>query len=250
MPRLTLIAALALPTTLAAQATEWPIHSMERPVPIVVHPGGPALIPPPADAVVLFDGRSLDAWRSDADSSAPAPWRIEGGALVVMPGTGGIHTAQRFGDVQLHIEWMAPTPPEMDGQNRGNSGVFLMGKYEVQVLDSWENRTYADGQAAAIYGQFPPMVNASLPPGSWQSYDIIFRRPRFDAAGKVTQPARMTVLHNGVLVHQNVALLGPTTHRVRTPYEPHDDRLPLSLQDHGHPVKFRNIWIRPLSDRP
>lgn len=245
-----LLAVALIPAALAGQATEWSIHSMDRPVPVVIHPGGPALIAPPADAVVLFDGVGLDAWRSDRDSSAAAPWRIEAGALVVVPGSGGIHTSQRFGDVQLHVEWMAPAPPELDGQNRGNSGVFLMGHYEVQVLDSWENRTYADGQAAAVYGQYPPLVNASLPPGSWQSYDIIFRRPRFDAAGKVTQPARITVFHNGVLVQQNVALVGPTSHRVRAPYEAHDDRLPLSLQDHGQPVRFRNIWIRPLGERP
>jgi hypothetical protein len=125
-----------------------------------------------------------------------------------------------------------------------------MGQYEVQVLDSWENVTYADGQAAAIYGQHPPMVNASLPPGTWQSYEIVFRRPLFDAAGKVTQPARLTVVHNGVLVQLNAALLGPTSHMVRTPYEAHADRLSLSLQDHGQPVRFRNIWVRPLSDRP
>ncbi|HRP07065.1 MAG TPA: DUF1080 domain-containing protein [Gemmatimonadales bacterium] len=233
----------------AQDPAEWKIHSMERPLPPVVHPGGAALIAPPADAVVLFDGRTLEGWQSSSDSSA-APWRMVDGAMEVVPGAGGIETRARFGDVQLHIEWMSPATPEGNGQNRGNSGVFLMGRYEVQVLDSWENLTYADGQAAAVYGQYPPLVNASLPPGTWQSYDIIFRRPRFDVAGKVTQPARITVFHNGVLVQQNVALLGPTSHRVRAPYEAHDDRLPLSLQDHGQPVRFRNIWIRPLGERP
>lgn len=250
MLRPLVVVLLFAPVTLAAQRAEWPIHSLDRPHPVVVHPGGPALIAPPADAVVLFDGHSLDKWRSDADSAAVAPWRIEAGALVVVPGKGGIHTRERFGDVQLHVEWMAPVPPELDGQNRGNSGVFLMGRYEVQVLDSWENVTYADGQAASVYGQYPPLVNASLPPGSWQSYDIIFRRPRFNAAGAVTEPARITVFHNGVLVQSQVALLGPTSHMVRTPYTAHADRLPLSLQDHGQPVRFRNIWVRPLSERP
>src|SRR5690606_2422562 len=179
-----------------------------------------------------------------------ARWRIVDGALVVAPGQGGIFTAEQFGDVQLHIEWMTPAPPMGEGQDRSTSGVFFMTKYEVQVLDSWENVTYADAQAAAAYGQYPPLVNASLPPGTWQSYDIVFRRPRFDNAGKVTEPARMTVLHNGVLVQEHVPLLGPTSHRVRAPYEAHADQLPLSLQDHDHPVRFRNIWVRPLNDRP
>jgi hypothetical protein len=250
VPRLIPLMILMAPAALAAQGPEWKIHSLERPRPTVVHPGGAAAVPPPADAIVLFDGHSLDAWRSNADSAAPAPWRIVNGAMEVVPGRGGIHTATGFGSVQLHVEWMTPVPPRESGQNRGNSGVFLMGQYEVQVLDSWENDTYADGQAGAIYGQFPPMVNAALPPGTWQSYDILFHRPHFDAAGKVTQPARLTVIHNGVVVQWNAALLGPTSHMVRDPYEAHPDRLPISLQDHGHPVRFRNIWVRPLPDHP
>jgi hypothetical protein len=246
----TLLLVAAVPALLQAQGGEWKIHSLERPRPLVVHPGGAAVVPPPADAVVLFDGRDLGAWRSSRDSVSPAPWRIVGDAMEVAPGSGGILTAQGFGDVQLHVEWMTPDPAGTDGQDRGNSGIFLMGRYEVQVLDSWENTTYADGQAAALYGQYPPLVNASLPPGTWQSYDIIFRRPRFDAGGRVAAPARVTVLHNGVLVHQHVALTGPTTHMVRTGYTAHADRLPIALQDHGSPVRFRNIWVRQLADRP
>ena len=160
--------------------------------------------------------------------------------------TGYIHTLQPFGDCQLHVEFAEPVPPVGEDQGRGNSGVFLMGLYEIQVLDSYQNKTYADGQASGVYGQFPPQVNASRPPGQWQTYDIVFHGPRFDKDGKVLRPARVTVLHNGVLVQDNVELSGPTEHHQRPPYKATPDKLPLALQDHGNPVRFRNIWIREL----
>ncbi|MGH7561818.1 MAG: 3-keto-disaccharide hydrolase [Gemmatimonadales bacterium] len=224
----------------------WPQHSMERPRPPVVDPG-PAGPPSsvPADAIVLFDGRDLALWRAQSGGGA-ARWIVRDGYMEVAPGTGGIETTQGFGDAQLHVEWASPSPAAGSGQDRGNSGVFLMGRYEVQVLDSWKNDTYPDGQAASIYGQFPPMVNVSRPPGEWQTYDIVFRRPRFDTAGALREPARLTVFHNGVLVHDAVALLGPTSNQRRAPYEAHPDRLPISLQDHAHRVRYRNIWIRDL----
>jgi hypothetical protein len=203
---------------------------------------GPA--PPPADALVLFDGRDLSKWRSGDGS--PAKWKVTAGYAEVAPGSGMIQTADGFGDVQLHIEWAAPNPPRGSDQDRGNSGVFLMGRYEVQVLDSWQNVTYPDGQAAAVYGQYPPLVNASRKPGEWQSYDIVFRRPRFGADGTVKSPAFITVLHNGILVQDHVELTGPTGHQRRPPYETHPDRLPIGLQDHEHPVRYRNIWLRHL----
>jgi len=227
---------------------DWPIHSMERPKPRVVAPGPGALpVPPPADAIVLFDGKTMQGW--EADSGRKAAWLVRPGYVEVAPGTGDIHTTRGFGDVQLHVEWSAPaTAPSPEGQDHGNSGVFLMGMYEVQVLDSYKNETYADGQAAAIYGQYPPLVNASRPPGEWQSYDIIFRRPRFTLNGTLQRPATMTVLHNGVLVQDDVTLTGPTGHHERPPYKPHADRLPLKLQDHSHRVRYRNIWVRELSE--
>jgi hypothetical protein len=241
---------LLLLTASAAHAQtprEWPVHAMDRPAPRVVDPGPFAGSPqPPADAVVLFDGTSLDGWRSADESGRPARWRIVGNALEVEPGTGALATTSSFGDVQLHIEWRSPDPPAGEGQDRGNSGVFLMGRYEIQVLDSYRSATYPDGQAAALYGQYPPLVNASRPPGQWQSYDIIFHRPRFDTNGALVAPARMTVLHNGVLVHDDVALQGATRHMERAVYEPHADRLPITLQDHGARVQFRNVWIRDL----
>jgi len=165
-----------------------------------------------------------------------------------VPDSGYLYTVQSFGDAQLHVEWAAPTPVKGDGQGRGNSGVFLMGAYEVQVLDSYKNDTYPDGQAASIYGQHPPLVNVALPPGQWQSYDIVFRRPRFNIDGKVVKPARMTVFHNGVLVQDCAELQGPTRWLQHLPYVPHIDKLPLSLQDHGNPVRYRNIWIRELRE--
>jgi len=229
----------------AQPSTRWPIHSTERPRPPVVRPPANTwTVAPPADATVLFGGADLARWQKEGGGAAG--WKVEHGHVEVVPGAGGIATRDGFGDAQLHVEWMAPLPAVGEGQERGNSGVFLMGRYEVQVLDSYDNITYADGQAAAIYGQYPPLVNVSRPPGEWQSYDIIFHRPRFDAQGKVTRPARMTVLHNGVLVHDDVELSGPTAHQRRPPYERHDDRLPLSLQDHGTRVRYRNIWIRSL----
>jgi hypothetical protein len=232
-------------------ATEWPIHSMDRPKPRVVDPGPYTVpAPPPSDATILFDGSTLDRWRADDSTRGPARWRIVGGAMEVVPGTGPIATKQGFGDVQLHFEWMSPSPGRGSGQDRGNSGVFLMGRYEVQILDSYRNDTYADGQAAALYGQFPPLANASRPPGQWQTYDIVFRRPRFDAQGRLTAPARVTVIHNGVLVQDAVTLTGPTGHHERPPYVAHADALPIGLQDHGHPVRFRNFWVRSLEVTP
>ena len=223
----------------------WPQHSRERPAPRVVVPGKSNLpLLAPADAIVLLDGTSLNNWTSP-DGSA-AKWKLVDGAMEVVAGTGTLKTRASFGDVQLHVEWMSPSPAVGKDQDRGNSGVFLMGRYEVQVLDSYQSATYPDGQAASIYGQYPPMVNASRPPGEWQSYDIVFHRPRFDGAGKMTSPARLTVLHNGVLVHDNAVLVGPTSNGRRLPYEAHEDRLQITLQDHGHPVRFRNVWLRDL----
>lgn len=233
----------------AQNPQEWPVHSMDRPQPPVVDPGPGALpVPPPRDAVVLFDGRDLAKWKH-ADGSE-AKWIVRDGYFEVRPGSGDLSTRDGFGDVQLHVEWMSPSPVRGEGQNRGNSGVYLMDTYEVQVLDSYENRTYPDGQAASLYGQFPPIVNASRAPGRWQSYDIIFRAPRFGSNGSVLRPATITLLHNGVLVQDHVTLTGPTAHQARPPYAVHADRLPIKLQDHAHPVRFRNIWLRELtSDR-
>ena len=211
----------------------------------VVNPGPHVSIAPPSDAIVLFDGSSLAKW-AQRDGS-PAKWRVADGMFEVVKSTGSIVTRDAFGDSQMHIEWMSPKPAVGTDQDRGNSGViFGEGRYEVQVLDSYQSVTYADGQAGALYGQFPPLVNASRPPGEWQSYDIVFHRPRFDASGKVVSPARFTVFHNGVLVQDNAELIGPTANMRRPPYEAHPDRLPIVLQDHGHPVRFRNVWIRDL----
>lgn len=233
----------------AQQPGEWPVHAMDRPQPPVVDPGPGALpVPPPRDAVVLFDGHDLGRWRH-GDGRA-ATWVVRDGYVEVRAGSGDLLTRDDFGDMQLHVEWMSPDPPQAEGQNRGNSGVYLMNTYEVQVLDSYQNPTYPDGQAAAIYGQFPPLVNASRPPGSWQSYDILFRGPRFDETGTLVRRATVTVLHNGVVVHDHVTLTGPTAHRDRPPYRVHPDRLPLKLQDHGQPVRFRNIWVRELPALP
>jgi hypothetical protein len=205
-------------------------------------------VAPPSDAIVLFDGRSLSEWRAADTTRGDAKWNLDQGAMVVAPATGDIATRRRFGDMQLHIEWSAPSPAVGTGQDRGNSGVFLMSTYEIQVLDSYHAATYPDGQAAAIYGEFPPLVNAMRPPGEWQVYDIVFHRPHFDATGLVTAPARVTVFHNGILVQDDVTILGPTTNGRRTAYTAHPDRMPIQLQDHGHRVRYRNIWVRELPE--
>ncbi len=228
--------------------TTWKIHDLNRPLPAVIDPGTSSTqdLPgrSPSDAVVLFDGKDLSRW-VHKDGSA-AKWKVENGYAEVAAKTGYIYTRDSFGDCQLHVEFAEPVPPKGESQERGNSGVFLMGLYEIQVLDTYENKTYADGMASAVYGQYPPLVNASRPPGQWQSYDIVFHGPRFDKEGKLNRPARVTVLHNGVLVQDNVELSGPTAHGERPPYKAQPDKLPLALQDHGNPVHYRNIWIREL----
>jgi len=228
-----------------ADLQKWAIHDESRPLPPAVNPGpaGPTA-PVPADAIVLFAGKDLSAWVNG--KGEPAKWKMENGFMEAVKGTGSIQTKQGFGDCQLHVEWATPSEAVGTSQGRGNSGVFLMNTYEVQVLDGFENVTYADGMAASIYGQYPPLVNACREPGEWQTYDIVFHAPRFDAAGKLLQPARLTVFHNGILVQDNEELTGPTAHKARPPYAAHADKLPISLQDHGNPTRFRNIWIRPL----
>jgi hypothetical protein len=229
----------------SAQANmPWKIHDMQRPVPAVIQPAKPGQAP--SDATVLLNGKDLSNW--EGEKGAAAQWTVESGYVMVKPDTGSISTKQAFGDCQLHVEFAEPVPAKGESQERGNSGVFPMGLYEIQVLDSYQNRTYADGQASAVYGQYPPLVNASLPPGEWQTYDIIFHGPRFSADGKLERPAHVTVLHNGVLTQDNVELTGPTSNGVRPPYKAHPAKLPLTLQNHGNAVRYRNIWIRELAE--
>ena len=224
-------------------------HDRNAPQPPVITPGVASTQEqagkPPSDAVILFDGKDLSAW--ETLKGEPAKWKVGKGYFEVVPGTGDMKTKQAFGDCQLHVEYASPNPPHGVDQDRGNSGVYLHSLYEVQVLDSYESKTYPDGQTAAIYGQYAPLVNACRPPGQWQSYDIIFHGPRFDAAGKLTRPATFTVLHNGVLVQDHVTVLGLTDGE-HQPYKRTETKMPLKLQDHSHPVRFRNIWIREIPE--
>ena len=223
----------------------WAVHDIRRPQPPVVTPSQqPGQ--PPSHAIVIFDGKDLSQWESAKDGG-PAKWKVENGYMEVVKKTGDIVTKDSFGSCHLHIEWATPSQDTGGSQEGSNSGVYLMDNYEVQVLNSYKNKTYADGQAAAIYGQSPPMVNASRPPGQWQSYDIIFHRPIFKG-NKVARPATITVLHNGVLVQDNFQIEGATVWKKRAKYAPHADKLPVKLQDHGYPVRYRNIWLVELPE--
>jgi hypothetical protein len=207
------------------------------PVPPVVRPGdGHAA---PSDAIVLFDGSDLSEWREPI-------WKVGEGAVTVVAKTGSLISKRAFGDVQLHIEWRTPSAVGGEGQGRGNSGIFLMERYEVQVLDSYENATYVNGQAGAVYKQHAPLVNASRGPGEWQAYDIVFMAPRFRPDGSLERAATFTVFHNGVLIQNHVEVKGTTTNIGEPKYVAHPAKAPLSLQDHGNPVSYRNIWVREL----
>ena len=211
--------------------------------PVKIDPGDeqpPA--PVPSDAIVLFGGDNLDAWSSNGGD---AGWEINGDGSATVKG-GSITTRQSFDDVQLHVEFKTPEGETSTGQGKGNSGVFLMNAFEVQVLDSFENETYFDGQAGAIYKQSPPLVNASLPPGTWQQYDIVFEAPHFDDDGNLEEPAYITVFHNGVLVQNRYAIQGGTHYDRPPAYDSADETGPISIQDHSNPVQYRNIWVREL----
>ncbi|MEP6663144.1 MAG: DUF1080 domain-containing protein [Verrucomicrobiota bacterium] len=216
-------------------AAEIPEPTVE---PTVKNPG-----PPPSDAIILFDGKNLSKWKGA--NGGEAKWKVEDGFMTVN-GTGSISTKESFGDCQLHVEWASPAEVKGEGQGRGNSGIYFQGRYEIQVLDSYQNKTYFHGQAGSVYKQHAPLVNASRKPGEWQTYDIIFHAPRFEG-DKLVTPGRVTVLHNGVLVQDNVEIFGTTSHIGEPHYEPHPLQQPLQLQDHNNPVRFRNIWIRPLN---
>jgi hypothetical protein len=221
----------------------WRVHDDKRPRPVVVLPGR-EVGQPPSDAVILFDGKNLEAWQSEKGGAAR--WKVENGYMEVVGGSGDIVTKQKFGDSQLHVEFRTPSPPTGNSQERGNSGVFLAGLYEIQVLDSYDNLTYADGQAAAVFGQTPPLVNASRPPGEWQTYDILYTSPRF-VNGKQTQAGYVTVFHNGVVTQNHTQLLGGTVFHALPKPAVHDVMAPIKLQDHTFPVRFRNVWIRPMA---
>lgn len=213
------------------------LSGIQWPEPPVVSPGSQGS--PPSDAIVLLGAsQDLSVWEGGEN------WKFQDGVATV--GKGPIRTKQEFGDCQLHVEWSAPKPAQGHGQDRGNSGIFLMGAYEIQVLDSYQDKTYFDGQAGCIYKQTPPMVNAMRPPGEWNAYDIIWAGPRFAEDGSLSSPATITALHNGVLILNHFTLLGDTPYHRPPEYRQHDPRGPISLQDHGHPVRFRNIWIREI----
>ena len=224
---------------------KWRIHDGKRPQPAVVTPGPGSATPlaAPADATVLIGDRDdLSAWQMM--DGAPPTWSMKNG--VVETGKGIMRTKAVFSDLQLHVEFATPSEVKGDSQGRGNSGVFLLGKFEIQVLDSYRNQTYPDGQAAAMYGQFPPLVNASRRPGEWQTYDIAFTAPRFSSSGTLSKPAVVTVFHNGVLVQDHVEIKGTTFNSGPQSYQKHNAKEPLMLQDHGTAVSYRNIWIREL----
>jgi hypothetical protein len=227
---------------------KWHVHDGDRPQPPVIMPGScstqDAPGKAPSDAVVLFDGADLSHWGDR--HGGPAKWLVEDGAIVIKAGSGAMQSRDSFGDCQIHLEFASPLPARGRDQDRGNSGVLIFGRYEIQILDSYQNLTYPDGQAAAIYGQYPPLVNASRPPGQWQAYDIVFTAPRFKSDGSVEAPAFVTVFHNGALVHNHAAVIGPMAYRKIARYTPHGPKGPLVLQDHGHPVRFRNIWVREI----
>jgi len=214
-----------------------------KPVPPIITPGK-STNEAPSDAIILFNGSSAAAWQHE--KGGEAKWTVSDNILTVKAGSGGIQTKQKFGDCQLHIEWRTPAEVKGDGQGRGNSGIFFMGRYELQVLDSYNNITYSNGQAGSIYKQHIPLVNACKPPGEWQSYDVVFTAPRFSDLGMVIEPARITVIQNGVLVQNNVTIWGSTQYIGSPTYEKHGAKESLSLQDHGNPTSFRNIWIREL----
>jgi hypothetical protein len=245
-------AVLAFAPSYGLAADAPPESSLPRPelteqwvpkVPEVAAPDGGV----PSDAIVLFDGSTLDAWTPIRDGASG--WKIIDGAMVVVPGEKPCDqmTTRAFGDVQLHLEFRTPAEIKGEGQGRGNSGIFFMGLYEIQILDSWRNETYSNGQLASIYKQHIPLGNPARPPGEWQSYDVVFVAPRFTADGTLLSPARMTAFLNGVLVQYDAVLRGPTVYRGQPKYEPHPAKLPLVLQDHRNPVAFRNIWVREIN---
>lgn len=226
---------------------KYAVHDMTRPQPAIVTPGPACISSAPSDAIVLFGGKDLSAW-SKAGSDAPAGWSVKDGVATITAGSGNIATRQSFGDCQVHIEWMVPVELKCESQHGCNSGLFFHSRYEIQILNSSGNVTYADGMAGSLYGQYPPMVNPCRPQGEWNTYDVVFRGPRFDASAGIVRTATVTLIFNGVLVQDDVELLGATAHGARATYSSHPDTGPIMLQDHGDPLKFRNIWIRPLGN--